>query len=132
MVSDIRIYFDVKMLDDALLKSYVTPNIAEESTGYVNNFAINLGVNPKRIPDPAPFAVQQLARLYAYMTAAFRKATFSTGKEATDDSFALKFKAYKKQLEDWEKQLTADSFTDDDGSTSALRKFPKTMPLYRN
>lgn len=128
--NDFRKYFDTKMLDDALLKSYVTPNIVRETSGFVENFAWNLGVAPSKIATPTPFAIEQLARLYAYMTAAFRKTSFSKGTDVDNDSFALKFKLYKEQLDDWEKQLSAESFTG--GQMASKRKFPSTMPIYRN
>ena len=126
-----RKYFETQMLDDALLKTYVTPNIVKESSEFVESFALSLGVQPAQIAVPTPYAVSRLAQLFAYMTAAFRKATFSKGGEADNDSFALKFKLYKELLDEWEKQLTADSFKDG-GAVQKLRRFPMTMPLYRN
>lgn len=128
--NDFRQYFDTKMLDDALLRTYVTPNIVRESSGYVENFAWRFGLTPDMIATPTPFAIEKLARLYAYMTAAFRKTSFSKGTDVDNDSFALKYKIYKQLLDDWEKQLTAESFTG--GQMAKKRKFPSTIPVYRN
>lgn len=128
--NDYRKYFDTTMLDDALLKTYVTPNIVREASGFVENTAKNFGVSASSIKVPTPFAVEQLARLYAYMTAAFRKATFSVGKDADEDSFALKYKIYKQLLDEWLEQMSAESFTG--GAMAKKRKFPSTIPVYRN
>ena len=43
--------------------------------------------------------MSRIAKLFAYMTAAHRKAMFTVGKEADNDSFALKFKLYKGLLD---------------------------------
>lgn len=124
-----RIYFDVRTLDDALLKSYVTPQIVAESTKYVEAVAMSYGVLPKSIAIPTPFLVERVAMLYSYMTAAQRKATFSKGNSVDNDSFALKFQMYKGLLNDVLAMLTADSFTN--GMQAKKRRFPVTMRLER-
>lgn len=124
-----RVYFDVRTLDDALLKSYVTPQIVAESTKYVEAVAMSYGVLPTDIATPTPFLVERVAMLYSYMTAAQRKATFSKGNSVDNDSFALKFQMYKGLLNDVLSMLTADSFTN--GMQAKKRRFPVTMRLER-
>lgn len=124
-----RVYFDVRTLDDALLKSYVTPQIVAESTKYVEAVAMSYGVLPTGIATPTPFLVERVAMLYSYMTAAQRKATFSKGNSVDNDSFALKFQMYKGLLNDVLSMLTADSFTN--GMQAKKRRFPVTMQLER-
>lgn len=128
-MAESRIYFDVRTLDDALLKSYVTPQIVAESTKYVEAVAMSYGVLPTNIATPTPFLVERVAMLYSYMTAAQRKATFSKGNSVDNDSFALKFQMYKGLLNDVLSMLTADSFTN--GMQAKKRRFPVTMRLER-
>lgn len=128
-MAESRVYFDVRTLDDALLKSYVTPQIVAESTKYVEAVAMSYGVLPTDIATPTPFLVERVAVLYSYMTAAQRKATFSKGNSVDNDSFALKFQMYKGLLNDVLSMLTADSFTN--GMQAKKRRFPVTMRLER-
>ena len=128
-MAESRVYFDVRTLDDALLKSYVTPQIVAESTKYVEAVAMSYGVLPIDIATPTPFLVERVAMLYSYMTAAQRKATFSKGNSVDNDSFALKFQMYKGLLNDVLSMLTADSFTN--GMQAKKRRFPVTMRLER-
>ena len=120
-MAESRVYFDVRTLDDALLKSYVTPQIVAESTKYVEAVAMSYGVLPTEIATPTPFLVERVAMLYSYMTAAQRKATFSKGNSVDNDSFALKFQMYKGLLNDVLSMLTADSFTN--GMQAKKRRF---------
>lgn len=130
-MANFRVYFNTKMLDDALLKTYVTPEIVRESSDFVESLALSYGVRPNAIADPVPYMVSRVAQLFAYMTSAHRKALFTIGKEADNDSFALKFKLYKGLLDDALEQLTAEAFT---GGPANLKKrsFPATMSLSRN
>ena len=128
-MAESRVYFDVRTLDDALLKSYVTPQIVAESTKYVEAVAMSYGVLPTDIATPTPFLVERVAMLYSYMTVAQRKATFSKGNSVDNDSFALKFQMYKGLLNDVLSMLTADSFTN--GMQAKKRRFPVTMRLER-
>ena len=128
-MAESRVYFDVRTLDDALLKSYVTPQIVAESTKYVEAVAMSYGVLPTDIATPTPFLVERVAMLYSYMTAAQRKATFSKGNSVDNDSFALKFQMYKGLLNDVLSMLTEDSFTN--GMQAKKRRFPVTMRLER-
>ena len=130
VASAYRAYFNVKELDDRLLKTYVTESIIQESSKYVEAFALSLGVRASDIATPTPYMVSRFAQLYAYMTAAQRQATFSKGGTADNDSFALKFNMYKQLLDSCEASLTADTFTN--GQTAKKRKFPMVMSLLRN
>src|SRR5574344_331920 len=128
-MAESRVYFDVRTLDDALLKSYVTPQIVAESTKYVEAVAMRYGVLPTEIATPTTGWGARVTMLYSYMTAAQRKATFSKGKSGDNDSFALKFQMYKGLLNDVLSMLTADSFTN--GMQAKKRRFPVTMRLER-
>lgn len=125
-----RVYFNSKMLDDALLKSYVTPQIVQESSQYVGAIALSFGVSPAQIAEPTPFMVSQLGLFWAYMTAAWRKAQFSKGDQATNDSFYLKFVTYQQLLDKLLSQLSTETFTG--GVSAKKRKFPATMAISRN
>ena len=125
-----REYFNSRNLDDALLKTYVTEEIIEESSKYIESLALTFNVLPSEIANPTPYPISRLAQTFAYMTAAQRKATFSVGKDANNDSFSLKYKLYKSLLDELEGKITADSFKD--GNSAKRRKFPSTFALYRN
>lgn len=125
-----REYFNSKNLDDALLKTYVTPAIVEESSNYIESLALTFNILPKDIANPTPYPISRLAQTFAYMTAAQRKSTFSVGKDANNDSFSLKYRLYKSLLNELESKITADSFKD--GNSAKRRKFPSTMAMYRN
>lgn len=125
-----RIYFNTKMLDDALLKQYVTPRIIRDSSSYVESIAQSYGITPEQIAEPTPFLVSQLGMFWAYMTAAWGKSQFSLGKSVDNDSFALKYKLFKELLDDLLKQLSAETFTN--GKKAKKRTFPAVMSISRN
>lgn len=125
-----REYFNRRNLDDALLKTYVTDEIVEESSKYIESLALTFNILPSEIANPTSYPISRLAQTFAYMTAAQRKATFSVGKDANNDSFSLKYKLYKSLLDELEGKITADSFKD--GNSAKRRKFPSTLSLYRN
>lgn len=125
-----REYFNRRNLDDALLKTYVTEEIVEESSKYIESLALTFNILPSEIANPTPYPISRLAQTFAYMTAAQRKSTFSVGKDANNDSFSLKYKLYKSLLDELEGKITADSFKD--GNSAKRRKFPSTLALYRN
>jgi len=124
-----RIYFDVSTLDDSLLSKWVTQKIIEESSEYVESFAESLGVPANQIVEPTPYKVSRQAELFAYMTAAMKKTMFSTGKDNSEDAFALKYKMYQTQLDQFEQSLTATTYTT--GIASPKRQFPMTVRMYR-
>lgn len=127
---DFRKYFDPKALDDALLRTYVTPAIVYEASQFVEATALSYNVLPNMIKDPTPYIVERLATLYAYKTAAQRKATFSKGHSADEDSFALKYRMYKELLDDLLSKINSWSFTE--GDLARKRKFPATLCIARN
>lgn len=127
---DFRKYFDPRTLDDALLRTYVTPAIVYEASQFVEATALSYNVLPNMIKSPTPYIIERLATLYAYKTAAQRKATFSKGHSADEDSFALKYRMYKELLDDLLSKINASSFTD--GDLARKRKFPATMSIARN
>ena len=127
---DFRKYFETKMLDDALLRSYVTPEIVRESSNYVEAIAFSMGVEKEQIAVPTPYMVSRLAMIFAYMTTAQRKAMFSKGETVDNDSFALKYRMYRELLNDILKQITPNTFTN--GKIAKRRSFPFTAPLSRN
>jgi hypothetical protein len=125
-----RVYFDIKNLDDALLRTYVTPFIIAESTQNVESLALSFGVSPQQIVTPTPYKISDYAKIFAYMRAAQSKAMFSSGEKADNDSFSLKYTMYRQQLKDREASITKLTFTN--GVQAKKRKFPLTMPMERN
>ena len=97
---------------------------------FVEATAQSFGVPASSIATPTPFMVSQLALYWAYMTAAWRKASLSIGKSADNDAFALKYRIMKELLDDLLDRLTADSFTN--GQSAKKRVFPCTMAISRN
>ena len=124
-----RVYLDVKSLDDALLKTYVSPAIIAESTEYVESFALSLNIGAQYIATPTPYRISRMAELFCYMTAAQKKASFSTGQKADNDAFSLKYEMYKQLLADTEKSITALTFTN--GVEAKKRRFPRSIGLSR-
>lgn len=129
-IADYRLYFELKELDDNLLKNYVKEPILRDTANYVESFALTLGVSADKIALPTPYIISRFAQLYAYMTTAQRMSTFSKGGSVDNDSFALKYQMYRQLLKDCEARLTADSFTN--GQSAKKRKFPMTMGILRN
>lgn len=130
-----KLYFNPYNLDDALLRTYVTPAIIDESSQYVESIALGLGVSAKDIYIDAttglpPYMIQRLARIFSYMTAAYRKATFAKGGNVDNDSFALKYRIYKALLDDLLSSITGDTFTN--GISAKKRKFPAIIGMSRN
>ena len=132
MANTIRVYFDVTTLDDALLKTYVSKNqaIINESSEYIESFAKGMGVDANEIATPTPYKIAKLAEMFSYMTAAEKQATFSSGKEANQDSFSLKYELYRKRVADCEASITKLTFTN--GVQAKNRRFPASMPMLRS
>lgn len=125
-----RVYYDVTTLSDALLKTYVTPDLVEESSDYIESLASDYGVSVASIATPTPYIVKMVATYYVYMKTAWLRTVYSLGKETDKDSFRLKYEMYKGALDELLEQLTAESFTN--GAKAKKRKFPSTMGLARN
>ena len=138
-VEEYRKYFDTKLLDDALLRTYVTPEIIKESSEYIESLALSYVVMKEQIANPTPYIISNVARTYAYMITAQRKAMFARGGgnasiggtnlTPDNDSYALKYQMYRSMLKDLLKQLTPESFTG--GKVAKKRGFPFTIPLSR-
>ena len=120
----------MQLMTDALLKTYVTPDLVTESSDYIESLASNYSVTPNQIVTPAPYIIKMIAMYYTYMKAAWLRTVYSLGKEVDKDAFRLKYDMYKNALDDLLSQLTAESFTG--GVTAKKRKFPSTMGLARN
>lgn len=125
-----RVYYDMQLMTDALLKTYVTPDLVTESSDYIESLASNYSVTPDQIVTPTPYIIKMIAMYYTYMKAAWLRTVYSLGKEVDKDAFRLKYDMYKNALDDLLSQLTAESFTG--GVTAKKRKFPSTMGLARN
>lgn len=129
-----RAYFDPDILKtstgDSLLKTYVTPTIIKESSDYIEALALSYGVRASQIAIPTPYKISKIALFYAYILTALYKAQMSVGKDADEDSFALKYKYYKALLDQFESGITAETFTD--GVQAKRRTFPMVVPIARN
>lgn len=124
------IYFNSDKLNDALLETLVTQEIIDESSRYIENFALTLGVRVDQIKLPPNYMISRLAESYCYMIAALRKAKFSTGKDVDQDAFALKYTLYKSIVNTLEDQITAETFTG--GSSAKKRRYPLSVKVYRS
>lgn len=127
---DRRTYFDISTMTDALLKTFVTPDLVTETSDYIESLASNYSVTPEQIATPTPYIIRMIATYYAYMKAAWLRTVYSLGKEVNKDAFRLKYDMYKSALDELLSQITAESFTG--GATAKKRKFPSTMGLARN
>lgn len=129
-----RAYFNPLLLKtptgDSLLKSYVTPEIIKESSDYVEALALSYGVKASQIAIPTPYKISKIALFYAYILTALYKAQMSVGKDADEDSFALKYKYYKQLLDQFESGISAETFTD--GKQAKKRTFPMVVSILRN
>nr|WP_092074949.1 hypothetical protein [Dendrosporobacter quercicolus]NSL49575.1 hypothetical protein [Dendrosporobacter quercicolus DSM 1736]SDN23345.1 hypothetical protein SAMN04488502_11531 [Dendrosporobacter quercicolus] len=122
-------YFDTTEIRDKLLVKLIKPEDIQESTDYIDDIALRLGVNPGRIPVPAPYQVRTLAMCYALMTAAQNETRMnSDGGEDGADSYELKRRIYAKRVAELEDQITAETLL---GGGSASKKFPVSIPLRR-
>ncbi|VBB05572.1 Hypothetical protein LUCI_0782 [Lucifera butyrica] len=122
-------YFDPVEVRDELLKSLIKEEDIKESTGYIDDIAIRLGVNPARIPKPAPYQVKTLALCYALMVSA-QNASLQNGSggENGADAYEIKRRVYKARVDELEAQVTMQTLL---GGGSAGRKFPVSIPLGR-
>lgn len=122
-------YFEITEIRDKLLLKLVKPEDVTESTAYIDDIAIRLGVTPGDIPIPAPFAVKTLAMCYALMTAALNASMNNgAGGENEADAYELKRRVYAKRVLELESQITAQTLL---GGGSVRKKFPVSIPLAR-
>lgn len=122
-------YFDPFEVRDVLLKDLITQEDIADSTEYIDDIAIRLGVDPARIPVPAPYQVKMLAMCYTLMSVALNAAMNNgAGGENEADAFELKRRVYAKRVADLEAQVTAQTLL---GGGSSGGKIPVSIPLRR-
>ncbi len=122
-------YFEASEIRDKLLQKLVKQEDIEESTAYIDDIALRLGVMPARIPSPAPYQVRTLAMCYALMTTAQNETRMnSDGGEDGADAYELKRRVYAKRVAELEAQITAQTLL---GGGSAGKKFPVSIQLGR-
>lgn len=123
-------YFTMSDVRDELLKGLITEDDIAESTAYIDDIAIRLGVRPERIVTPAPFQVKTLAMSYALMLTALNASMNNgAGGENAADSYEIKRQVYAKRVAALEDQVTAQTLL---GGGSSSRKFPVSTRLGRN
>lgn len=123
-------YFTISDIRDELLKGLITEADIAESTAYIDDIAIRLGVRPERIVSPVPFQVKTLAMSYALMLTALNASMNNgAGGESAADSYEIKRQVYAKRVASLEDQVTAQTLL---GGGSASRKFPVSTRLGRN
>lgn len=125
-----RVYFNPHLLRDELLSSLVTEEQIIQSTRYIEDLALSLGVSPNKIAKPVPYKVEILASYYTLMITALQQSMMnSDGSENGEDAYELKRKVYAKMVYDLEGQITRGMLL---GYTSTRRRaFPEVLPLSR-
>lgn len=122
-------YFDPLEVRDELLKTILAEADILDSTAYIDDLAVRFGVNPSKIPTPAPFQIKMLAMCYALMQTALNASMNNgSGGESEADAYELKRRIYAKRVADLESQVTAQTFT---GGGSSSKKIPLSTPLRR-
>lgn len=123
-------YFTMGDVRDELLKGLITEDDIGESTAYIDDIAIRLGVRPERIVTPVPFQIKTLAMSYALMLTALNASMNNgAGGESAADSYEIKRQVYAKRVASLEDQVTAQTLL---GGGSASRKFSISTRLGRN
>lgn len=126
-----RIYFNKTDLTDELLGDKVTDLDIAQSSKYVEAFALTLGVSADSIARPTPFMVSELAKYYALVKTALRMTMMVASENgAGPDAYELKRRIYADAINKLEKQITAQTLMGK--SAAPHRKFPSSVPLYRN
>lgn len=90
---------------DSMLKKIVTEDEIKEAGDYIDDLSWSVGIDPIRIPVPAPYKVQQLAIAYTLMTVANNKSIMNTRAQDGEDAFALKQKIYAAKVRDLTKAI---------------------------
>jgi hypothetical protein len=122
-------YFALGDVRDELLKELITDADIAESTAYIDDIAMRLGVRPERIPEPPPFQIKSLAMSYALMLTALNASMNNgNGGENEADAYELKRRVYAKRVAELEAQVTVQTLL---GGGSSGRKFPVAVPLRR-
>ena len=122
-------YFDPFEVRDELLKDMIKQEDIADSTEYIDDIALRLGVDPARILVPAPYQVRTLAMSYCLMTIALNASLNNgAGGENEADAFELKRRVYAKRVAELESQITAKTLL---GGGSSGKKFPMSISLRR-
>lgn len=122
-------YFDRSEIRDELLKDLITEEDIADSTNYIEDIAMRLGVSPLRIPKPAPYQVKTLAMCYALMLTALNASRNDGGGGDNEaDAYELKRRVYAKRVAELETQVTAQTLL---GGGSAGKRFPVSIPMRR-
>lgn len=122
-------YFDITEVRDELLKQLITEHDVAESTSYIDDIAIRLGVRPERIAVPVPFQVKMLAQAYSLMITALNASMNNgAGGENEADAYELKRRVYAKRVAELEAQITVSTLL---GGGSSGNKFPVSIPMRR-
>lgn len=122
-------YFDPFEVRDELLKDMIKQEDIADSTEYIDDIALRLGVDPVRIPVPAPYQVRTLAMCYCLMTIALNASLNNgSGGENEADAYELKRRVYAKRVAELESQITVKTLL---GGGSSGKKFPMSISLRR-
>ncbi len=125
-----RIYFNPDDVVDALLAKKITGRILIKSSLYIEDMALNFGVQKEEIADPVPFKIARLAMVYALMMTALENSRMaSDGSQDGADAYELKRRVFAEELKQIEAQLSADTFSN--GQSSIKMTAPFAVPILR-
>ena len=94
-----RIYFNPDDVVDALLAKKITDRILIKSSLYIEDMALNFGVQKEEIADPVPFKIARLAMVYALMMTALENSRMaSDGSQDGADAYELKRRVFAEEL----------------------------------
>lgn len=124
------VYFDKEKIEDIVLRESLTDTVVEESTEYIEDIARRCKVNAADIANPPTYPVRVLAMNYAMMLGASNLSAMngSSGDSSAADSYELKRRVFKENVDKWEAQITAETLT---GGASAGDKVPLSIPIER-
>lgn len=129
---EVRVYYNVRLLDDSLLTELVTVPIVVKSSRYIEDLAAAYGVAAESIKEPTPYLIERIAELYTLREAAMKRSHgngYRNDDEDGADSWERKRQIYDNELERLLKQLTAETFTG--GLRAESRVFPMSVELCR-
>lgn len=125
-----RIYFDVSLMDDDLLTMLVSSRIIKKSSGYIEDLARSMSINPAEIIEPTPYTIARIAEVFTFREAALKRTHGNEkGDENGADKYERKRQIYQKELERLIAKITEDTFIG--GQAAKARAFPMSVPLYR-
>ena len=101
-----------------------------KSSLYIEDMALNFGVQKEEIADPVPFKIARLAMVYALMMTALENSRMaSDGSQDGADAYELKRRVFAEELKQIEAQLSADTFSN--GQSSIKMTAPFAVPILR-